>query len=181
MIFKLSLAGTQYWTKTSKRQKYPTDISARWKCSQNTAFQQVEIVPDIGQISHRQKCNKNFTFPLAGTLLWGENTIKILHSRKWRLCNYFGPRHPHHLHSRPSCSAAQWSIITIGTFGETNVELKCCTYDVDLTWFENTNLTSTSMWCQCDIIITVFMFYVQVTRGLYYVSLWPQTVLICLH
>ena len=54
--------------------------------------------------------------------------------------------------------------VTLETFGDTNVERKRCTYDVNLTWFESADWTSTSKRRQSDVIRAAFAFYVFVTR-----------------
>ena len=53
---------------------------------------------------------------------------------------------------------------TLGTFGDTSVERNRATYDVNLTWFESADWTSTSKRRQSDVICTAFAFYVRVTK-----------------
>ena len=56
------------------------------------------------------------------------------------------------------------STAEIGTFGNTNVKRKRCTYDVNL-WFERADWTSTSKRRQSEVICKVFTFYVRITKG----------------
>ena len=62
--------------------------------------------------------------------------------------------------------------LLIGTFDDTNVERKRCMYDINLTWFENADWTSTRNFRkrrQSYVIHRAFKFYVCVTKGPYFV------------
>ena len=64
----------------------------------------------------------------------------------------------------------QGEVIKVGfilrTFADVNVERKRYAYDVNLTWVESFDCSSTSKRRQNDVIRTAFTFYVRVTKGL---------------